>query len=155
MEHTENREVLKKFSKPSSRMEHKANMLWIPPDSTYNINQVVKSSHNEDWQFAILVEILRWYCRIGWMQMISFAILVKIPRWYCRTGWMPTSRRRRGGSWWSSRVKMSWHRHPYKRWDLSFHLNRNRSKIFLWWIQPSLVEVLNLTLRWWSYTTPC
>ena len=22
------------------RMEHKANMLWIPPDSTYNINQV-------------------------------------------------------------------------------------------------------------------
>ena len=57
-------------------MEHKANMLWIPPDSTYNINQVVKSSHNEDWQFAILVEILRWYCRIGWLQMISFAILV-------------------------------------------------------------------------------
>ena len=22
-------------------MEHKANMLWIPPDSTYNINQAM------------------------------------------------------------------------------------------------------------------
>ena len=71
----------------------------------------------------------QWYCRIGWITTISFEKHLQL-RWsYCRIGWITTSRRLRGGSWWSLRVKMSWHQNPYKRSPLQKTMSRFWKKI--------------------------